>query len=154
MKPHQADLELNRSFSVMSPKDTGAFALLRVDHMVIETEKADEVTQLFLDKLKFRRCCQCEGELLRGECRIKIRRSPVVVSSLANHELETRTQSRLSNASSVGSVTDVAFVVADLDSFVDRVRVIDRQLLLEDVVKVERHPRLGAHKRALVKVRR
>ena len=114
------------------------FSLVGVDHMVIKTKQVDEVTRMFLAQLKFRRVSSDSAEMVRGECR-------VCVDQLCSNSL-----------SKVGvcSVTDIAFVVTGLESLLTRARAVDARIIVEDISPVLEHPRLGSHRRAVVKVRR
>ena len=121
--------------------DMGEFSLVGVDHMVIETNHVDEVTRMFLNQLKFRSACSTgDAELVRGDCRVR------VTPPRNNNDSLIKTH--------VGSVTDIAYVVTGLEAFLTRVRSLDARIILEDITSILCHPRLGRHRRALVKVRR
>jgi len=111
------------------------FSLVGVDHMVIKTKQVDEVTRMFLAQLKFRRVSSDSAEMVRGECR-------VCVDQLCSNSL---------SKDGVCSVTDIAFVVTGLESLLTRARAVDARIIVEDISPVLEHPRLGSHRRAVVK---
>ena len=124
------------------------FELLDIDHLVITTPRVEQMREMFVSKMKFRPCPFVSDEILRGKCRLSIQ-----YSSTNDRALEENAEEEFGQeATPTESVTDVAFSVRNLDEILRRVCASDSGLIHHGAHYVGAHPRIGAHRRAVIKV--